>query len=127
MAYSNFIDALEPQPFLPDRYRDPERALVILEPVPSQPRGALRKLNLIQDHEYVRKVGLMKEASMRRKIRTVGTQNSSFCSAHSSSSIGTGPMIFLELYSPKSASASRSINLQGHENLSFPAARGGLL
>jgi len=50
-----------------------------LEPIPRNPGGSLRELNIVKDDEQVGKVGLVEKPGERRKVRLVGGKDHGKC------------------------------------------------
>jgi hypothetical protein len=65
MTYADLINPLQPQPFLPHRYPDPQGALVILEAISSDPGAFQGKLNVIQDDHDIGTAGFVEKRRER--------------------------------------------------------------
>ena len=61
VTYADLVDLLQSKTLFPDRDGQPKGALVVLESVSVDPGGAPGKLNVIEEHHYIRQVGLVKE------------------------------------------------------------------
>ena len=72
VAYPDFIDALQAQPFLPYGYRHPQSSLVVFESVPADPGGAPGELNGIENDKNIAKVRLVEKSGKGSKIWPAG-------------------------------------------------------
>ena len=72
VAYSHIIDALQPQPFLPDGYRQPHRPLIVFKPVSTNPGGTPGELNGIENYKHIAQVCLVEKTGERSKIWPAG-------------------------------------------------------
>ena len=72
LANPHLIDALQPQSFLPYRYRHPQGPLVVFKSVPGDPGGAPGELNGIENDKNIAKVRLVEKSGKGSKIWPAG-------------------------------------------------------
>ena len=78
VAYPDIIDALQPQPFLPNRDSQPHRPLIIFKSVPTDPGGAPGELNGIENDKHITKACPTKISGKRSKIWPAGGKDHGF-------------------------------------------------
>jgi hypothetical protein len=79
MANPDLPDSLKTEPLFPNRHSDPEGSLMVFEPVPGDPSGSLRELDVIQENEQVRPPGFVKEPREGREVGLIGGKDHKKC------------------------------------------------
>jgi len=79
MANPDLSDLLKTESLFPHRHGEPQGALMALEPIPRNPGGSLRELDIVKDDEQVGKVGLVEKPGERREVGLMSGKDHKKC------------------------------------------------